>query len=220
MATVLLTGANRGIGLELARQLVARGDTVIAAVRRPSDALKALGCRIEADIDVSDDTLGHLADRLDDVRLDLVINNAGYLERDALEPLDLGAIRRQFEINTLGPLKVVAAVLPYLAEGARIAHITSRMGSVTDNTSGGYYGYRISKAALNMAAASMTQDLKPRGIAVGLVHPGFVRTEMTGGQGLIDAPDSAKGILARIDALTMENTGGFWHADTGEVLPW
>ncbi|MCA9546657.1 MAG: SDR family oxidoreductase, partial [Myxococcales bacterium] len=214
------TGANRGIGLALARQLVARGDRVIAAVRKASPELRALDLRIEEGVDVTDDSLGGLADRLGDTRLDVVLNNAGYLERDGLDGLDLAAIRRQFEINTLGPLKVTAAVLGHLAEGARVVHVTSRMGSVADNTSGGYYGYRMSKAALNMAAMSLAHDLRPRGVAVAVVHPGFVRTEMTGGQGLVDPPESAAGIVARLDELTLETSGGFWHAVTGEVLPW
>lgn len=219
MATVLLTGANRGIGLELARQLFARGDTVIAAVRIASPALAALGVRVIDGLDVTADDLAALPAALGDTRLDLLINNAGLLHPDRLDAFDLTAIRQQFEVNALGPLKITAAVLGHLAPGARVAHITSRMGSVTDNTSGGYYGYRMSKAALNMAAMSMSRELAPRGVAVGLYHPGYVRTEMTGGQGLIDAEESARGLLERIDALTLADTGGFWHVN-GERLPW
>ena len=219
MSTVLITGANRGIGLELTRQLVERGDTVIAAVRSTSPALTELGIRVEAGIDVSDDTLGGLSERLGDVTIDVLINNAGLLEFEHLGDMDLVRIRRQFEINTLGPLKVVLAVLDRMVDGGRIAMITSRMGSLADNTSGGSYGYRVSKAALNMVGVTLAQDLKKRGISVALLHPGFVRTEMTRGSGNIEPAESASNLIQRINGMSLENTGQFWHA-SGELLPW
>ena len=219
MAQILLTGANRGIGLELARQLHARGDHVVAVVRTLSPALAEVGVKVIDGIDLTADDLGGLSDALGDARFDVLINNAGLLHNDGLEPLDLAAIRQQFEVNALGPLKVTHAVLPRLAPGARVAHITSRMGSLADNTSGGHYGYRMSKAALNMAARSMQHDLAGRGIAVGLYHPGFVRTEMTGGRGMLETSESAQGLLGLIDALTLAESGGFWHVN-GERLPW
>ena len=220
MGTALITGANRGIGLELCRQLAARGDDVIAACRRSNPALDALGVRVEAGVDVaSDAAVAALAARLSGVSLDLLINNAGILERNALESMDYDSARRQFEVNSLGPLRVTAALLPNLDRGSKVAIITSRMGSIGDNTSGSHYGYRMSKAAVNIAGVSLARDLAPRGIAVALLHPGYVRTEMTGGHGLTDAATSAAGLIARIDALRLASTGGFWHAE-GQALPW
>ena len=220
MATALVTGSNRGIGLELCRQLKARGDDVIAACRKPSPALTALGVRIHADVDVtSGASVSALVKSLDGVEIDVLINNAGILTREALDDLDFDRMRRQYEINALGPLRVTHALLPQLAAGAKVAIITSRMGSIADNSSGGRYGYRMSKAAVNMAGVSLAMDLRDRGIAVALLHPGFVRTEMTGHEGFIDPPESAAGLLARIDELSVETTGSFWH-ENGERLPW
>jgi NAD(P)-dependent dehydrogenase (short-subunit alcohol dehydrogenase family) len=220
MGTSLITGANRGIGLEFCRQLAARGDDVIAVCRRPSDALRELGLRVEEGLDVTErDAVAALARRLEGARLDLLVNNAGILTRESLEDLDFDRMRRQFEVNSLGPLRVTHALLPNLGQGSKVAIITSRMGSIDDNTSGGRYGYRMSKAAVNIAGVSLSHDLKPRGIAVTILHPGFVRTGMTDNQGLIDAPESAAGLIARIDELTLESSGGFWH-ENGERLPW
>lgn len=219
MANVLITGANRGIGLELTKLFVARGDTVVAVVRKSSPELDALGVRVEADVDMTDDSLGGLAERIGDWPIDVLVNNAGLLKIGTLKNLDLASIRAQFEVNTLGPIKVTSALLGNLQAGAKVAHITSRMGSIADNTSGGAYGYRMSKAALNMAAMSMSHDLKQQKIAVGLLHPGFVRTGMTSGNGNVDPDQSAKNLLARIDGLSLENSGSFWHAE-GQILPW
>lgn len=220
MATIVITGANRGIGLELAKQLKARGDDVIAAVRTASEALSGLGVRVEAGIDVADEAGPKtLAARLDGAKIDVLINNAGVLDGDALGALTREGIRRQLEVNSLGPLFVTEALMKNLGEGAKVAIVTSRMGSIADNTSGGRYGYRMSKAAVNAAGKSLAVDLAPRGVSVAILHPGFVRTDMTGGQGLIDADASARLLIARIDALTPETSGTFWHAN-GEVLPW
>lgn len=220
MARVLVTGANRGIGLELVRQLANRGDEVVAACRRASAELKSLGVTVIEGVDVGDDGVGELlANRLQDLHLDIVINNAGILTRESLDDLDWDRMRRQFEINALGPLRVTSALLQNLGAGSKVAIITSRMGSIEDNTSGSRYGYRMSKAAVNMAGRSLSHDLRERGIAVVILHPGFVRTEMTGGEGLIDAPESAAGLIQRIDALTLDSSGTFWHAN-GESLPW
>lgn len=160
-----------------------------------------------------------LANRLQRTPLNLLIHNAGLLSREHLDALDFDAIRRQLEVNALGPLRVTAALSANLARGSKIVIVTSRMGSIADNTSGGYYGYRMSKAAANMVGASLARNLKARGIAVALVHPGFVRTEMTGRQGNVNAKDAARDVLARSEALTLDTSGGFWHAG-GERLPW
>ena len=219
MGRVVITGASRGIGLELARQLNARGDEVVALVRSASAALEALGVEIVEDIDVMSDDLAAVGDALGGREVDLLINNARVLDRTSLDELDLSSVRRQFEVNALGPLKVTHAIADHLGQGSKVAHITSRMGSIEDNTSGSHYGYRMSKAALNMAAKSMAVDLAPRGIAVCVLHPGYVRTDMTGHNRLIDVHEAAEGLLARVDALTLETTGGFWHQN-GERLPW
>ena len=218
--TILVTGANRGIGLELARQLKARGDAVIAVCRVSAPELDALGVRVEAGVDVTSDAdVAALDERLGDRRLDGLVLNAGVLRRGGLADLDFDAIREQLEVNTLGPLRVAARLRARLGRGGKIAIITSRMGSVADNTSGGMYGYRMSKAAVNMVGKSLAVDLEPAGIAVALVHPGWVKTDMTGGQGLVDTATSAAGILARYDALDLASTGTFHHAN-GEALTW
>jgi len=219
MSRVVITGANRGIGLELARQFTDRGDEVIALVRSPSAALVDLNVEIIDGVDLSSDDLSVAADRLGDTTIDVLLNNAGVLERTGLEDLNLPAMRRQFEVNALGPLKVTSALSSQLIAGSKVAHVTSRMGSVEDNSSGSHYGYRMSKAALNMAAKSMAVDLASREISVCVLHPGYVRTDMTGHNGLIDAHESAQGLIARIDELTLETSGGFWHQN-GERLPW
>ena len=218
--TTIVTGANRGIGFELTRQLKARGDDVIAVCRHSSPELEALSVRVEAGVDVSDaNAVRELATRVQDVTIDVLINNAGILRNEGLDKLDGESIEQQFEVNALGPLRVSSALRTRIAKGGKIAIITSRMGSIADNTSGGYYGYRMSKAAVNAAGVSLARDLAGQGIAVALIHPGMVATDMTGKHGIAPA-DAAAGVIARIDALTLETTGRFWHAGTGEELPW
>lgn len=220
MNHAIVTGANRGIGLELCRQLNQRGWTVTGLCREASDALRDLGVQVREGFDVTDeDAIRALADALEPGSVNLLINNAGVLENVPLEHLDADAVRRQFEINALGPLRVTRALLPALADGAKVALITSRMGSIGDNSSGGSYGYRMSKAALNAAGVSLAHDLAERGVSVAILHPGYVRTDMTGRSGLIDADEAVEGLLARIEGLSPENSGTFWHSN-GEVLPW
>lgn len=220
MASVCITGANRGIGLELVRQYAERGDEVIAVCRSGSAELEKDGAQVLTGIDVTDSgTTTQLAEKLAGRRIDVLINNAGILSNESLDDLDFDRMRRQFEVNSLGPLRVTAALRGNLGRGSKVAIITSRMGSIEDNTSGGRYGYRMSKAAVNMAGRSLARDLEKDGVAVAVLHPGFVRTEMTDHQGLVDAPDSAAGLMARIDQLSLETSGSFWHAN-GEGLPW
>jgi len=219
MAHWLVTGSNRGIGLELCRQLSARGDTVIAVCRERSAELNALGVVVEDGVELTDqDAITALVSRLQGVHLAGAILNAGILEHDGLDDLDATSVRRQFEVNALAPLLLSRALLNNLGSGSKLALITSRMGSIDDNSSGGYYGYRLSKTALNMAGRSLAIDLRPRGIAVAILHPGMVATRMVGFSG-IPAAEAAQGLLARLDALTLANSGSFWHAN-GEVLPW
>jgi NAD(P)-dependent dehydrogenase (short-subunit alcohol dehydrogenase family) len=219
VTTWLVTGASRGIGLELCRRLADRGESVIAACRKASPALRAAGCRILEDIDVRDDSsVGRLVAGLGDTRIDVLVNNAGVLSKESLGSLDFDAMRRQFEVNALAPLRVTQALLPNLDEGSKVAIITSRMGSIADNGSGGYYGYRMSKAAVNAAAKSLALDLEGRGIAVLLLHPGMVATDMTGQHG-IPVAESAAMLIERMDSLGLAETGSFHHAN-GEPLPW
>jgi NAD(P)-dependent dehydrogenase (short-subunit alcohol dehydrogenase family) len=221
MATYVITGANRGIGLEYCRQLQSRGDRAIAVCRTPSDELKALGVPVEAGIDITSDlSVADLSERLSDTAIDVLINNAGILQRNTLDNLDFDSIRQQFEVNALGTLRVTQALLPQLHDGSKVAIMTSRMGSIADNTSGSSYGYRMSKVAVSMAGKSLSHDLKPRGIAVAILHPGLVSTRMTGfSQNGITPEDAVNGLLKRIDALTLDTTGTFWHSN-GDVLPW
>jgi NAD(P)-dependent dehydrogenase (short-subunit alcohol dehydrogenase family) len=220
MPSAIVTGANRGIGLELCRALAARGNGVIALCRESSPALDELPVEVHSGYDVTDDdSIEAFATSVGPNSIDLLINNAGILQSTSLENFDLDSMRRQFEVNALGPLRVTHSLLPALKDGAKIALITSRMGSIADNDSGSSYGYRMSKAALNAAGVSLARDLASRQIAVGILHPGYVRTDMTGRSGLIDVDESVAGLLERIDHLELDNSGSFWHSN-GDSLPW
>jgi NAD(P)-dependent dehydrogenase (short-subunit alcohol dehydrogenase family) len=221
LKTFLVTGSNRGIGLEYCRQLQTRGEQVIAVCRQPSPELEALGVRLETGVDITaGDSVTNLVERLDGVPIDGLIHNAGILESTSLDRLDLASMRRQFEVNALAPLRLTQALLGQLQSGSKLILMTSRMGSIDDNSSGGSYGYRMSKVALNMAGRSLAIDLRPRGIAVAILHPGLVRTRMVNFNAQGISPEQAvRGLLQRIDALTLETSGTFWHAN-GDVLPW
>lgn len=220
MQTVLITGANRGIGLALCKNYIAQGWQVLAVCRSASPELVESGARVIAGVDVTDQAaLNKLADTFTGKKIDLLINNAGILQREALGNLDYASIEQQFKVNAVAPLRVTEAFLGNLQRGAKVAFITSRMGSIGDNTSGSYYGYRMSKAALNAAAMSLTRDLHPKGIAVAILHPGFVQTAMVNFGGDISAEESARRLSQRIADLTLENSGTFWHSN-GDVLPW
>lgn len=224
----IVTGANRGIGLELARQLTARGDTVLAGVRDPASAedLRALassqGSRIQihaCDI-ASDESARAFAASLGDEPIDVLINNAGiYGKHQRLEDLDLDDVTRTYNVNALGPIRVTRAVLPLLRKGKtrKVVHITSGMGSVTDNTSGGSYGYRMSKAALNMASKSMSVDLSAEGVLCVVMNPGWVKTDMGGSSAPTDVTESASKMIGMIDKMTLEDTGKFFDFKGGTI---
>ncbi|MGB5489196.1 MAG: SDR family oxidoreductase, partial [Woeseiaceae bacterium] len=213
MSTVVITGCNRGIGLELARQMHARGDKVIGVCRKQSAELAKLDIRIIEGIDVADaDDVEKLAAELKGTTIEILLNNAGILRRDSFGSLDYDEMMLQFRVNALGPLRVTEALSRNLADGSKVAIVSSRVGSIDDNGSGGNWGYRTSKTAVNMIGTNLMHELKPRGIAVALLHPGRVATEMTGGHG--DSPeDAAAGLIDRIAELTLETSGGFWHAE-------
>ncbi len=220
MAAILITGAARGIGLALTSHFATRGDRVIAVCRKPSDELAQIeGIRVIDDIDVTtDSSVQRLQALLDKQPLDILIHNAGVMSDESLQQLDLERIRYQFEVNSIAPLRVTQTLLVNLRSGSKVVLITSRMGSIDDNGSGGMYGYRMSKAALNMAGKSLAIDLKPRGIAVGIFHPGLVATALSGGQG-VEPRQAAQQLVERIDALSLDNSGQFLHAN-GNELPW
>jgi NAD(P)-dependent dehydrogenase (short-subunit alcohol dehydrogenase family) len=223
MANVVITGANRGIGLELAKLYEARGDSVTAICRETNDEIEDIADQVFPEIDVTKEeqlpSIAMVLDKLLDEPIDILINNAGLFRNETLHTMDSDSIREQFEVNAIAPLMVTHNLLPLMAEGTKIANITSRMGSIEDNTSGAYYGYRASKAALNAIGKSLANDLKQHGVAVVQIHPGFVQTRMVGFNGDITPEQAAAGIAARIDELTLETTGSFWHSN-GQPLPW
>jgi NAD(P)-dependent dehydrogenase (short-subunit alcohol dehydrogenase family) len=219
MTTTLVTGCNRGIGLQLVKQLHQRGDNVIGVCRQAGEDLRKLGIRVIDGIDVSaGDSVELLKAKLGNERLDILINNAGILHHDSFGTLDYDSMLEQYRVNALGPLRVTEALVDNLGEDAKVAIVTSRVGSIEDNGSGGNWGYRASKTAVNMIGTNLMHELKPRGIAVALLHPGLVATDMTRQHG-IPAEESARGLIARIDELNLENSGTFWHAE-GYELPW
>ncbi len=222
---VLITGANRGIGLELSRHYAAQDCEVIAVCRESSEEIEELADQVLSGLDLTDDQSTDVILQLLDItlgengKIDVLINNAGVFHNETLQDMDLDGIRLQFEVNAITPLKITQALSPYLKQGSKVANITSRMGSIEDNGSGGYYGYRASKAALNAFSKSLAIDLKPQGVSVALLHPGFVQTRMVGFGGDISPQQAATGIAQRIEELTLDNSGGFWHSN-GESLPW
>ena len=226
MKTFLVTGADRGIGEAMAIEIVRRGDVAIASCLGDAPALRERGIRVEAGIDVtSDAAVAALRERLAGVSLDVLVNVAGVHAGGDFPAIDLEGCRREYEVNALGPLRVTQALLPLIARGGKVGVVTSRVGSLGENLSGGHYGYRMSKAAANMLGVCLALDLKKRDIAVVCLHPGSVRTEMTRGIAnavagpFVEPIESARGLLARIDELTLETTGRFRHAN-GETLPW
>lgn len=223
MKNVVITGANRGIGFELAKLYALKGYAVTGICRDTSVELEDIADQVISGIDLTAtkaiEAVGSLVEQLIDGPVHILINNAGIFSNETLDDLNLARIRQQFEVNAIIPLQIAHALLPLMEEGSKIANITSRMGSMGDNSSGGYYGYRASKAALNAFGKSLAVDLKDRGIAVAQIHPGFVQTRMVNFQGEITPEQAASGIVARIAQLDMSNTGSFWHSN-GQELPW
>jgi NAD(P)-dependent dehydrogenase (short-subunit alcohol dehydrogenase family) len=226
MPVVVITGASRGLGLEFARQYAADGWRVHACCRTPAaaDALAALAGDVSIHaLDVTDGkAIAALARDLAGEAVDILINNAGVLGRQqSLGQIDYLRWEEMMRTNTLAPVAVTEALLPALgrAGAAKVALITSRMGSIADNTSGGFYAYRASKAALNAVGRSLALDLADKGITVLLLHPGWVRTDMGGPEGLIDAPQSVAGLRHLITAAKPGDSGSFTAYD-GRALPW
>lgn len=226
----LVTGANRGLGLALVEALSSRGDRVVATARRPQEAtdlggiaaasdgrVRVLPCSVE-----SDESVGLLADGLGDVAIDVLVNNAAIGGADAgLEGLDLADVVRHFEVNAVGPLRLFRALLPRMRMSRlrRVVHVSTLMASLGDNTSGGWWSYRISKAALNMAVRNLAEEYGREGFVHVAMHPGWVRTEMGGAEAPLSAEESVRGMLKVIDRLDARDNGAFvdWQ---GKRLPW
>lgn len=220
MKNVVITGANRGIGLALTQLFKFQGDNVYALCRKSSDALLALNVNVITEVDVAQ-PLGvqTMVEALKDINIDILVCNAGILRDEQLGNINPSTIREQFEVNALAPVLAVEALFKQIPAGGKIAMITSRMGSITDNTSGGRYGYRMSKAALNAAAMSLANDLKVNDIAVGIFHPGYVQTDMVNHSGDISANECGQRLVELINKLSIKDSGVFRHSN-GEVLPW
>ena len=231
MATVLITGANRGLGLEFCRQYAEQGWQVIACSRNPDDAfdLNKLAGRhsnIQSEaLDVSEfEQIDALSRKLADLPIDVLINNAGiYADHrsDGFGHLDYQAWTKSLVVNTQAPVKMAEAFLPQIKRSDKklIANVSSLMGSIADNDSGGSIFYRSSKAALNAAMKSLAIDLKDQSVGVLIFHPGWVKTDMGGPNALINADQSVAGMRALIENFSLDQTGGFVKYD-GTTMPW
>lgn len=226
MKNILVVGADRGIANAICKQLATRGDRVIAACLGDGEGFAEGGVDTIGGIDVTSQVaVRKLVEglRARNVRLDWVLHVAGVLGLDELGAIDYDDMRRQFEINTLGPLRVVEACMPFVGSGSKVGIVTSRVGSLGDNGSGGMYAYRVSKAGANMVALNLHHDLSKRGISVVALHPGMVATDLTkdypGNFNYIQPEEAARGLIARMDELTAASSGQFRHAN-GDKLPW
>ncbi len=231
MKTVLITGANRGIGLAFSQHYLEQGEQVLACCRQPEKAeeLQQLASQHQHlhiyQMDVLDrQGIDQLADDLSDVTIDILIANAGIYGDSREHPfgqLDYEIWLKTLETNVLGAVKVTEAFLPHLTRSEKpvVAAISSLMGSIADNDSGGSICYRSSKAALNAAMKSIAIDIRPKGVGVLIFHPGWVKTDMGGPGALIDAGASVKGMMAQIERFELARTGEFVKYD-GAPMPW
>ena len=216
----VITGGNRGIGLELVKLFLDRGDQVFVICRQSNSELKALGVTIIDGIDLLQPfSKEKILNILSGKKIDLFINNAGLFENETIDNMNFETIQKQIMVNTIAPLQLVDCLLPLMNNDSKIALLSSRMGSIKDNTSGSYYGYRMSKAALNAAGKSLAIDLRPKSISVALLHPGYVKTKMTNYNGDITPEVAAKGLFQQIQRLDIKTTGSFWHSNS-EELDW
>ncbi|MDF3281108.1 SDR family oxidoreductase [Gordonia sp. N1V] len=226
MSSTLVVGADKGIAHSIVRRLHARGDEVIAACLFDGDDLRADGITVQPQVDVSSgESIERLAARLtaEGVKLDALYHVAGVMWLDELGDIDYDSFRKQFEINAIGPLRTVEALRGLLIPGAKVGIVTSRVGSLVDNTSGGMYAYRISKAAANMVGLNLHHDLSKAGVSVLMLHPGMVATDLTkdfpGDHEYITADQAAAGLIRNIDNLTPQTSGRFQHSN-GTYLDW
>ncbi|MFK7863148.1 MAG: SDR family oxidoreductase [Pseudohongiellaceae bacterium] len=229
MANVLITGTNRGIGLEFVEQFLSRGDAVFATCRNPAnaEALQALASQHASlkilQLDVSNpDSVATFPAQLEGAAIDIFVNNAGiYGSREGFGKLNEDVWANVFHVNSIAPVMLTQLLADNLSRGSlkKLVYLTSKMGSIEDNQGGGSYIYRSSKAALNAAVKSLAIDLSGEGFSVGLLHPGWVRTDMGGPNGLIDTNTSVSGLMEVIDQLNLKNSGSFFNYD-GSIIPW
>lgn len=222
MPTILITGTNRGIGLEFVRQYAADGWRVLATVRDPLQGRAVSDAGGEVYVaDVADPaSITRLAARLRDQSIDILLNNAGtFGERQNFGDVDPDEFLRVVRVNTLGPLKMAEAFVPMLTGRRIIATVSSLMGSVAENDGGGSYAYRASKAAVNMVMKNLAVDLKDKGVTAVALSPGWVRTDMGGDNAPLTPAQSVTGMRGVLAGLTAEDCGKFFHFD-GRVLPW
>ena len=224
MPTIVITGANRGIGLEFVQQYAADGAEVIAACRKPSEAsaLKAISGNVKVlECDVANEkSVTAFARDIGEAPVDILINNAGVGGREAATfgTLDFDAWRRTFDVNAMGPAMIIAAFLDNIRAGneKKIINISSNLGGITE-ASGGHYAYRASKAALNMMTKAMSEDLKHEGVAIVSFHPGWVQTDMGGASATLPAEESVRVMRQVIAGLKQEDSGKFLKY-TGDTL--
>ena len=222
--TCVVTGANRGIGLELSRQLSARGDTVIGTARDPESAsdLAALGVRVEA-LDVeSPKSMAAFSKKLKGTPIDLLVHNAAMgVAGPAVERVTAEDVESHFRVNALGPLLLTQALLPHLRAGARklVVAISSGLGSIGENSTGGWVAYRIAKSALHQVMRTLSAELSKEGLSFVLISPGWVRTRMGGQEAPLAPEESVRGVLKVIDRLTPKDTGKFF-SERGREIPW
>jgi len=232
MPTALVTGSNRGLGLEWVRQCAEREWRVIATCRNPDSAMDLQKLALQQPdlsihrLDVTTpEQIVELAQELQGVALDLLVNNAGvYFEhwgKDPIGSIDYEAWEQTFRVNTLGPMRVTEALLPHLSKGRRplVVAISSNMGSIADTSTARDYAYRSSKAALNATMHGLSHELKPKGIGVSLLHPGWVRTQMGGSSAPLSPEESIRGMLSLVDRFEPSMSGEFFRFD-GMHLPW
>jgi len=219
MPHVLITGANRGLGLEFARQYKEAGWDVVATARQSSPELEALGVRVEL-LDMQDlDAVERFGDRLD--RLDLLIANAGtYGPREVTSAEEAREWAETFVTNTIAPFLLAQSVLPLVeASSGKLITVSTKMGSIEDNTSGGFIAYRSSKAALNAAWRNLAIEARNRGVAAAVLHPGWVQTRMGGASAPLEPEESVAGMRKVIEGIGPEQSGGFFSYD-GTTVPW
>lgn len=219
MPTLLITGANRGIGLEFARQYSENGWEVVATVRNSSPELEALPVRVER-LDMRElDAVAAFGKGVE--TLDLLIANAGTYGPKSVESAKDGeGWAETFKVNTIAPFLLAQSVLPQVTQsGGKLIGISTRMGSIEDNTSGGFIAYRSSKAALNAAWRSLALDVRSRGIVAAVIHPGWVQTRMGGASAPLEPKESVAGMRQVIEKLGPELSGGFFSYD-GSQIPW